>query len=268
MVDYSKYVDSSAPIGVPIRRHKRCPLSDHVTTGFIVIPDRKGYLLYCHNCGKKKWIPRGGVSPNAVRAMLSTPKKKVYRDISLPSDMSYEIPAVGKVWLYQYGITEQMIRTLGFGYSEKYHRLIMPMYDSEDNLIHWQGRYLGDFVKDKTPKYITRTKSGNYHWVYNPKESEQAVLVEDLVSALKIGMSGYAGVCLFGSYLKDDVIDTLSDEYMRQRVWLDPDKRKAATKYVKRFTSLGYNFSAVLTATKDPKEYSTKEIKRFLTKGD
>lgn len=264
MVDYSKYIDTSAPIGVPIRKHKTlCPFCNARTSGFVVIPDRKGHLLFCHNCGKKKWIPRRGFSPRAVKALLSTPKRKVYQDISLPSDMSYDIPAIGKVWLYEYGLTEKMIRSLGFGYSEKYHRLIMPVYRDEE-LIHWQGRYLGNFKKDGTPKYITRTKSGNYFWSSNPKDSQTAILVEDMLSAIKIGMAGYAGVCLFGSYLQDNTIHNVAEQYDRLVVWLDPDKRKAATKYVKRFTSLGYNFSAVLTAKKDPKEYSTKDIKKYL----
>jgi hypothetical protein len=265
--DFSKYIDSSAPIGIPIRTHKTCPLCGHRNTrtqGFVVIPDRKGYLLFCHYCGKKKWIPRSGFSPSAVRTLLKTPKRKVYENISLPSDMSYDIPAVGKVWLYEYGLTESLIRELGFGYSEKYNRLIMPVYNSDGELIHWQGRYLKDFIKDKTPKYITRTKSGNYFWAYNPSNSTRAILVEDMLSAIKVGLAGYAGICLFGSYLKDETINSIADLYEQLTVWLDPDKRKAATKYTKRFSSFGYNFNVVLTATKDPKEYSATEIKQFL----
>ena len=263
MTDFSKYVDSGAPIGVPIRRHKKCPFCNKRTTGFVVIPDRKGYLLFCHHCGKKKWIPRAGFSPAAVKYLLSTPKKKVYADISLPADISYDIPATGKVWLYQYGITEKIIKELRFGYSEKYNRLIMPCFDGEE-LVHWNGRYLGNSAKDGTAKYILRTKSGKYYWAYNPNDSDRAILVEDMLSAIKIGMAGYAGVCLFGSYLKDETINDVAQNFNRLTVWLDPDKRKSATKYTKRFTSLGYNFNAVLTATKDPKDYSLKEIKQFL----
>jgi hypothetical protein len=263
MADFSKYIDSSAPIGVPIRIHRYCPLHEGRTSGFVVIPDRKGYLLFCHKCGKKKWIPRRGFSPRAVRALLNTPRTKVYQDISLPSDMSYKIPAKGLVWLYEYGLTDKLIRELGFGYSEKYQRLIMPVYE-DDDLVHWSGRYLGDHKKDDTSKYILRTKSGKYFWSYNPHDSNRAVLVEDMLSAIKVGLAGYAGVCLFGSYLKDQTIDNVADQYDRLTVWLDPDKRKDATKYTKRFSSLGYDFNAVLTAKKDPKEYTIKEIKKFL----
>ena len=100
--------------------------------------------------------------------------------------------------------------------------------------------------------------------MYNPSGSDRAILVEDMVSAIKVGMAGYAGVCLFGSYLKDQTINNVAQKYKRLTVWLDPDKRKAATKYVKRFGALGYDFNGVLTADKDPKDYTTDEIKKYL----
>ena len=262
MSKFSKYIDSSAPLGVPIR-HKYCPLCERRTTGFVVIPDRKGYLLYCHSCKGKKWIPRGGFSPTGVKTLLSTPKKKIFADINMPSDTVDTLPATARVWLYQYGLDDKLIKDLGFKYSEKYHRLIMPCYDG-DLLVHWQGRYLGDARKDRTPKYITRTKRGCFHWVYNPTESDRAILVEDMLSAIQVGLAGYAGVCLFGSYLKDSTIDIIASKYKKLTVWLDPDKRKEATKYTKRFSALGYNFNAVLTAKKDPKEYTKAEIKKYL----
>jgi len=265
MPDYSKYIDPSAPIGVPIRKHRRCPFCETRTSGFVVIPDLKGYILFCHKCGKKKWIPRGGFSPRAVKALLTVPKAKVYPDISVPADMSMTIPAKGKVWLYEYGVTEKIIKEMKFGYSEKYQRLIMPVY-KDGELIYWQGRYLGNHKKDGTPKYISRTKSGNYYWEYNPTGSDVAVLVEDILSAIKVGSAGYCGVCLFGSYLKESVLNEVAETYTRMVLWLDPDKRKSATKYTKRFSSLGYPLRVILTARKDPKEYTTKEIQKYLNK--
>jgi len=263
MSKYSKYIDSSAPLGVPIRKHKWCPFHEKRTTGFIVIPDRKGYFLYCHSCKKRKFIPRGGFSPSAVKKLLSTPPKKIFADVTLPSDFTTKLPAQALVWLYDHGFTDELIKELGFGYSEKYYRLVMPCYDG-DLLVHYQGRYLGNALKDKTAKYITRTKRGCFHWAYNPTESDRAILVEDMLSAIKVGLAGYSGVCLFGSYLNDSTIDLVASKYKKLTVWLDPDKRKEATKYTKRFSALGYNFNAVLIARKDPKEYTKTEIKKYL----
>lgn len=266
MGKFSIYMDSSAPIGVPIRKFKKCPLCEKTTTGFVVIPDKKGYLLYCHNCGQKKWLPRSGFSPKAIKQILQSPPKAIQSECVLPSDFSYEIPAVGKVWLYTYGISEELIRTLGMGYSEKYNRLILPCYNNSDELVHWQGRYLGNYSKDSTPKYITRTKSGNYYWVHNPHGSQHAVLVEDIVSAIKVGTSGFAGVCLFGSHVSYKTLKNVAKDFSRISMWLDPDKRTTSIKFQRKFRSLGKEIKIIITNKKDPKEYSKKEIKSFVSK--
>lgn len=192
-------------------------------------------------------------------------EKRFEESIKLPSDFTRVIPANGRVWLYNYGLSDELISKMGIGYSEKYHRLILPCY-SDEELIYYQGRYLGNYKKDGTAKYISCTKKGSYYWTFNPSNSDKAVLVEDMLSAIKVGMAGYAGVALFGSYVKVTTLNNVTAKFDSVTVWLDPDKLAYAAQTVKRFSSLGYNVFAVLTADKDPKDYSSEEIKSFVNK--
>ena len=196
---------------------------------------------------------------------LMVPETKIIEDISLPSDFSRSIPSTGKVWLYKYGLTDSLISKMGIGYSEKYNRLILPCYQDED-LIYYQGRYLGNYKKDGTAKYISCTKKGNFHWTFNPHQSNIGVLVEDMLSAIKVGLAGYAGIALFGSYIKEKTVSNIAGSYDQLAIWLDPDKMGYAAKSKKRLTSLGYNVVAVLTADKDPKDFNSEEIQKFLLK--
>lgn len=261
MKDLKEYVDNDAPLDKAIR-YSVCPFCGKKKDAFVVIPKQKGFLLWCHCCHQKEWLPRGKRSPSQVKKLLVV-QQQTSTEIRLPSDFSFNIPMSALSWLFKYGIKEDTIKALGIGYSEKYQRVIIPMYDGE-TLIYWTGRYTNDYRKDGQPKYISRTKYGSYFWIHNPLGSNKAVIVEDALSAIKVGESGYAAVCIFGSYVGDKSLLKLAELFKHIHIWLDPDKRKYSVSVKRRADMLGLNVDVVLTPTKDPKDFSNVEIKEIL----
>lgn len=59
--------------------------------------------------------------------------------------------------------------------------------------------------------------------VFNPNDSDIGVVCEDPFSAMKIGVTGYAGVCLSGSEITSEQVLKLSGMFDRIFVWMDND---------------------------------------------
>ena len=260
-MDLSKYKNPTAPIDVPIR-YAQCPFCKRRKNAFVVIPRQKGYFLFCHRCHKRAWLPRDKATPSQVKKLLLPEKVSSYT-IKLPLDFSKDIPNEGYVWLYNYGLSNSEIQELGVGYSPSMHRIIFPFYN-DGRLIYWQGRYLDNYKKHKTPKYITRTVVNNNFWIYNPKESDTCVVVEDMLSAVKVGMSGFAGVCAFGTNISDTLIKECCSNFQFVYLWLDPDMKGKMAKVQKRAATLGQKIKVVLTQKDDPKAFSLDEIKKVI----
>ncbi len=80
--------------------------------------------------------------------------------------MTYDIPSSGLGWLYHNHIEDRDIKKWQIGYSPGLHRVILPVYQG-DELIYWQGRFLGKPDKVKHPKYMNVHKQGRdniYFW--------------------------------------------------------------------------------------------------------
>lgn len=259
-MDYQKYTDASAPIDVPIR-YASCPFCKTAKNSFVVIPRRKGFFLWCHRCHTRKWIPRGKRSPSQVKELLIKEKERV-TVVELPKDFSTSIPVEQKLWFYKYGLSDSDIVKLKAGYSERLGRIIIPYY-KDDVLLYWTGRFTGDYEKNKTPKYISRTKTNAVYGVYGDN-ADTAVIVEDVLSAYKIQKAGYTGVCIFGSYVSDKLLKELSEQFKQTYLWLDPDKRGYSSKVKNRADTLGINLKVFIKPSKDPKEYSIEEIRQRL----
>lgn len=182
---------------------------------------------------------------------------------SLPRDYSVCIPSAGLSWLYKYGITDEEISKYHFGYSERMKRLILPVYNQKGELVYWQGRNLGKVTKEN-PKYINvRSSKDALFFVRHERNDERIVLVEDILSACKVGRVTNC-LALLGSYVSNNLLSFLKD-YGRIFVWLDEDKRFESIKYSSRVKLLtGKDCSSIITEL-DPKELSEEVIKNILT---
>lgn len=240
-----------------------------------------GWVWYCHNCGERGFVNGESTSPsetvqNVIRTISSNGAEQrtdEVRRIRLPSDVSQSkdsrglsiIPPTGLAWLYKYEILDEEIKQYNICYSESYKRLILPVYDAS-GLIYWQGRNLGKVTKEN-PKYLNIRQSGakNVYFKihrHNSVQSDTLVIVEDILSAIKVGRY-YNSLALLGSYFPLDILKEFSD-YKKVFIYLDSDKWKESIKAAKRFNQLTGKQFIVKYHEKDPKALSDKELITFL----
>ena len=233
-----------------------------------------GYLYHCFRCGMKGFRVEGESTPEDI---ISNKRSRSAMDVSyatkndlqLPADFSNELPEQAWLWLQKYGITAEEAHAYNFGYSYFYDRLIMPVYDSrshrERKLIYWQGRNLGKATAEK-PKYINAKQERLDIFFRVGEEGIEAkkskiVLVEDIISAIKVGRQ-HPCIALLTTSMPNEFIQSLSS-YDEVILWLDYDKKAKMIRDVLKFQSFGIKARRVLTV-KDPKAYSDEEIKELL----
>lgn len=248
------------------RRFSKCPYCNKAISsdGFVVYKEYNTVKAWCHECHS------GGTYGNRIslagvlrRRNASTQDTETYTNtiITLPKDFSRHIPSKGLQWLRKYNITDEEINRYMFGYSAKLDRLILPVF-KDGVLAYWQGRDLS--TRKDAPKYINVVADKKSTcFVAHPTStplSKTVVIVEDILSAIAVARAGFIGVSLLGSYLGNTVtkyIITLGDKFV---VWLDPDKRKEASKYALFLLAKGLFAEPCVTMHKDPKEYTATEI--------
>jgi DNA primase len=185
--------------------------------------------------------------------------------VALPFDFSRtDIPLAALTWLRKYGITDNEVAHFRFGYSPRLERLILPVFKS-DGLVYWQGRYLG--TDPDKPKYLNVRAKGraDVFFTRNTCNTKNVVLVEDILSAIKVGR--VTGACaLLGSHVPDSLLTFLSGRGTI-RVWLDRDKARVGIKAARRIAALtGRPCFPVITPL-DPKEYSEIKIEKLVGRG-
>lgn len=234
-------------------KYEQCPRC--VSRGADSRGDNVGVYIdgskHCYSCGFHQF-PKTYVKQN-VNESLRTEDKKV-----LPYDFSRDIPARAWKWLLQYGLGYKYWEPY-CGYSEKDERLIItvgtPMEFS-------QGRYMGeDTSKRKWYCYGDAHKTA--HMFGNPETSNGIVLVEDVISAHKVGQITSC-ISLFGTNIFDSVVSTLRLYRKPVTMWLDHDQQTHARKRAVRLSMLtGCEVNFVFTK-QDAKELSSNEIKEIL----
>lgn len=226
-----------------------------------------GTVWFCHDCGY------GGIKRNTnltpaevlrrVNQSVIPSVSGSYKQIKLPYDFDSKIPLEGKRWLYKYGITDEEIARYNFGYSGTNDRLILPVFEDEA-LVYYQARNLGAITKSN-PKYLNIRQSGAknvFFKNYTQPDHKAVVIVEDILSAVKVGRVTNA-VSLLGSYIPDSFHSDVNDfeEYI---IWLDRDKIKSSLKYLLKLQSRFNKKVRIIMQDKDPKEYSVEKIKEIL----
>lgn len=175
------------------------------------------------------------------------------------SDFHPVIPDEALNWLKKYGVSENEIKHYDLCWNRESSSLVFPIYNQEKKLIYYQERYFGP-NKDK-PKYITRgSKTQQLAFITNKNFPESIVLVEDFISAIKVGRYCSASP-LLGSNINAKAVKWLSEHFRRVRVWLDIDK---AAESLKEASKLIIKDVRVVLTKLDPKEYTTQEIINIL----
>jgi len=174
------------------------------------------------------------------------------------STFSPSVPTEALTWLKKYGISEAEYKHYGICWNTKTNSLVFPIYH-DNKLIYYQERYFGP-DKDK-PKYVTHgSKTQKLGYIKNANFPKTIILVEDFVSAIKVGRYCTCAP-LLGATIDGNAVKWLADNFTRVRIWLDMDK---AAESLRQASRVPIKDIRVILSQFDPKDYTTQEIVKFL----
>jgi hypothetical protein len=260
------FFDVDAPMDMPIKlRHPGC--SDGKSKALVVTRTPSGWIWYCHRCGQSGKRMLNGLSSRSMAKFVASVKpeqKGTVDEVRLPQDVTIDLPDQAKVWLYSYGITDEQMTKYRFVWSHKLSRLFMPVYD-RGKLVYYQGRAI-PYTKGMTEKYLNVRQKGRSNILFRVEDysSGQVVLVEDILSAIRVGEITNA-IGLLYAYVPDQLVIALSKQYNDIVIWLDADKGNYTAKKLMRFRSFGIPVRRVYTK-KDPKCYNAETIEKEIEK--
>jgi hypothetical protein len=255
---------------------------------------KNGAVAYCHHCGKHgyasvSFLARGEAAAGSkvlasfggrligARESGFLPSTEI---TSAESDRGAEAGIVGrvpgadriylptdsvgkvnlwsstpaKIWILSY-LSKDQVENNGICYSEKLSSIVFPRF-LDGNLVSYQTRKFptGD------PKYLTYGK-GIYNSISNTTNySNKLVLVEDMVSAIKVSYH-VSAFPLSGVSLSDAQLAQLLHRYNSFAVMLDNDNWKVKMAQIKLLRKLScYGSARVINLISDPKSYSNYDL--------
>jgi len=248
------------PTGQKLR--KDCECGDGKT--LVINHTVKGYSRFCFRCDIDDFVGKGKQSLAELARIreLNEAAKSIKLTLELPHDFTREIPIHGRLWLYSGGITESVWREYGIGYSESIDRVVLPVYDTSNNLVWFQCRALH---KGQKPKYIQPARSRDnelFQVGYSKTNLQRVVVVEDILSAIRVGKH-IPTVSLLGTKITTGQAARLS-EYEKVTTWLDSDRAGRRGAYTIRKTiGLVTEINNIVTI-KDPKKLTDQQIREIL----
>lgn len=218
---------------------------------------------YCYNCGftvSVSILGRFRQRSSSTRE-LDKQESKLY----LPEDCSVDYPHRALEWVGHYELTKTDLFNHNTLWSESLQRLIFPIYGDE-GLIAWQGRYFGPPSEGKPyPKWYGKGDlKGTFNFL-GSKTNNKLILTEDIISAIKCSRFAMA-MPLYGSHVgvvRFKRLYSLYGKTLEVCLWLDPDKRKESVVETRRGEMCGL-ITRTIFSSKDPKEQTYSEIKKFL----
>ncbi len=165
------------------------------------------------------------------------------------------IPPRAQIWLKAYGITGLEMHEYEIQYDHTRDYLVFPLDETVS------CRYFGD--KAGMPKSITYGARAHEYTYGVSEPSRTLVIVEDCVSAIKVGRQ-YETLPILGSDVPAFTLKWASARFDRVLLWLDRDMAvKSVQTASKAALFYGKPCTAVITE-KDPKEYSDQQIAEIL----
>lgn len=240
--------------------HEGCP-AGHDSKKRLWVCRQNGRVFWkCHHCGEKGSL---AVQNNRTQVLnrLRPPESQDPNKIELPYDFDFNFlhwPPEARAWVLKYGIEKPQT----WGWSESQGRVIIPVW--EEGLKGYQARKV--LPEDLGPKYLTRGRNLLYRVSCGGgreivKEMDVACLVEDALSAEKVGRICDSYAMLGTSRFSHADALQFASRYARLIVWFDDDgwlPRKASTQLAARLALLVP--TKVVRTGKDPKEHSLTEI--------
>lgn len=197
---------------------------------------------YCFKCG---FTVQANPFLNSSRSV-----KKYNRNSNL---ITVPIKSKGYDWLLKYNITREEVDNFF-------------LWDENKEQLVYRNR---DFTNTRNFKYKVKAfcyGEKPYSIVGEVKPVKRIVLVEDLVSAIKVSRH-YNAVPLFGTTCPSEALKQLLRVSNIITVWLDKDVLKNALKLRSYAFKQGFSVVHLLRTDLDPKCYSDQEIIDYLENG-
>ena len=221
-----------------------------------------GISFKCYRCDDTGYEPFGVRSLGDVLEARSAFDGIPLRVTQIPSGSTRlddaDVPAEAHVWVLKAGMTPTEASTVyGFRWHEGTRRVFIP--------VNPKAMLARAVYKDDRPKYKLFGELNTT--AYTVQGKDPLVIVEDVLSAIKVGKAGYKAAAILGTTVNPAILAPLA---MRQRdivIWLDPDKagiagrggiRKALALYPAKVRY------ARTTDARDPKYISREDIKSVI----
>jgi hypothetical protein len=193
---------------------------------------------------------------------VDVPLVEVEKELIMPEymrDNREDWPREMMAWLIQCRIPLQIAENYGICYDSDRHRVVIPKLNEAGELVQYQSRRL---VTDGTPKYLTnKLKHEHIHDPIGPGE-RTCIIVEDMISAIRLVELGYDAVPLFTSTMTSESMLTLVGRYDKIYVWLDNDSVTVDRHADIICTGLRLldQHAQRITGYRDPKHYNDETI--------
>lgn len=233
----------------------RCPNcakrgADTRGDNLIKYSDGGSYCFACgfHGNGSKGFYRRLEESTNSPTVTLETIRP-------MPDDIEpLTAKHAGWHWLRQY--LDLIPSNLLWSSSQQW--LIFP-YLKDNTLFAWQARNFNEHG----PKWLTFGQVTDVIYILGD-QSTTPILVEDIVSAMKIKQAGGTAIPLFGCTIGIKRSQKLIARFKLVSLWLDPDKRKETVIEAHRAFKLGLHMKVLLSDV-DPKEHTMEYIREQIS---
>ena len=179
----------------------------------------QGIGFRCYRCDDSAFEAFGVRSISEVMEARDAVNRIDIRTTRIPDGSTRlddaEVPSEAQLWVLRAGITPTEASTVyGFRWNKETRRVFIPV--NPDAVL---ARAV---FKDDKPKYKLFGKLSQT--AYTVQGKDPLVIVEDVLSAIKVGKAGYKAAAILGTSVSPTILAPLA---MRQRdivIWLDPDK--------------------------------------------
>lgn len=256
-------IAENLPVGHKVRQS--CHECGNTNDAAVVNHNIRDYSFYCYACGHIEVESKGKQTLEQLKKLQELNDAATRfnsKSVELPDDYTNDIPLVGRLWLYNGGISPTVWSKHRIGWSESLQRVILPVYNTDGNLVWYQARAV---LRGQKPKYI-QPAAPREHVIYEVRPIEQhsttCVVVEDILSAIRVGrfIPTYS---ILGTKITSTHVNKLA-KYSKVVTWMDSDRAGRKSAYnIRKSVGMLTEVDNILTE-QDPKRLSDNEIKEQL----
>lgn len=258
-------IAENLPTGHKVRQN--CHECGNSNNSAVINHNVKDYSYFCFACGHTEVEPKGKQTLAELQKLKElNDAAETYRteSIELPSDTTYDLPLVARLWLYNGGISPTVWEHYRIGWSESLQRVVLPVYSATGSLVWYQLRAVH---AGQRPKYIqpSQPRDTIFFKVGDIKSpTTKCVVVEDILSAIRVGKF-VDTISILGTRPSSKHINELA-KYSKVITWMDSDRAGRKSAYtIRKAVSMLTDVGNILTDA-DPKRLSDNQIKEQLCK--